>query len=280
MKFSSLYAAAALLGAPTDVRSPDATPTAAPSSDQLTYPVQIEVDISGLLEQQEQRYAEESGSRVHEELRDHLLETYRVVVDTGAPGSATIRVRLAFIDYKASQYRIAIEIERPDGDNPPPLEYQCDGCLDEELIDGVIERAPTLVSSLERQQQAPPPQDSGKPPPDDTTPIEAPRRNVLVAGYVTAGIGVAALAGGVVALTRPIRPIAASLYTSRNWRPLGVGLAVGGGATLATGVTLLVLEYTRCKRHGTCAPQDDHAATAIAPWFGPAAAGVGLSRRF
>lgn len=272
------YALATVLAsnAPTTAEpKPAEDSTVEPAPERLLLPASLVIDVSALLKDQEADAAQRTAERVDEDLRKHLLAEYRTDLNATGPEAATVTIRFAFIDYMGSKYSVSIEVERPDGKNPPPIEYTCEKCLDEELIDGAIEHAEAIVALLQFEPEDT--TDSGN---HDNHPVERPRRGVLVGGYVGVGLGAALLGGGIAAIVVKPRQIEAVPSLNRNYRPLGIGLAVGGAAALATGVVLLATEYTRCKRRGTCEASDSSSATAVAPWVGPEAAGISLHHRF
>lgn len=99
-------------------------------------------------------------------------------------------------------------------------------------------------------------------------------RTLGAMGY--AGIGVGVLGAGLVAAGIPLslradeirgEPGSTSRYTTR---PPGIGLAVGGGAALAVGITLVVVDVVRQRK----------SRVAVVPAVGRGQAGVSIAGRF
>lgn len=128
-------------------------------------------------------------------------------------------------------------------------------------------KAAAEAADAERKPAPPPP------------PVEADerRRRLGPLGYVGIGattLGVGFFAAGIPLLVRPVqtRGEPGGIIEHRLTRPPGVGLSVAGGLTLATGVSLLVLDLVRHrKRKG--------AALSVI-MIGPAGVGSSFTHRF
>ncbi|MEX1364283.1 MAG: hypothetical protein AB1Z98_14245 [Nannocystaceae bacterium] len=263
--------------------APGSGETADRSEDALFYPVRIVVDVTELKKEQPAEDADATQRRIIDELGDKLRQGYhlQVVDDEGVEvDAAQLIIELSWTNYADADYWVSVRVQRPDGHEEPPIEYECVDCFDAELVDQTYARASEFVALVQRPSpvEVIEPSDDGSEPPE-TEPAPR-RRGMRIAGYTAIGVGTLALVGGVVAMTRPPTPADDQTLTYKDFQPLGVGLVVGGSVALATGIALVVTDVVRCRRKGSCTQTPEPAKAAVHPWISPTTAGIGLLRHF
>ncbi|MEM9463300.1 MAG: hypothetical protein AAGF11_54665 [Myxococcota bacterium] len=278
-----ILAVALCLGTAAPAEAQPGPTSSAEAQGELFFPVEIEVDVSALPEAgQPPEVSEETGKRLTEALTNSLSNEYRLrVVEQAGSDVAQVVFRLSFVDYMESHYAITIDVKRPDGRRDPAIAYECQPCFDEELIDGALAQVPEFISRLERSVPSSETgndgdgTDGGK-----TDGGKIGVRPLMIAGYTTIGVGAGTLVGGIIALTRPLEPIEETPWREVTYRPLGIGLAVGGGAALVVGSVLVVVDAIQCKRRGTCARKRGNPTMSLVPILDSTTAGVGVLRHF
>ena len=261
--------------------APESDQMAAASDDALFYPVRIVVDVSELKKEQPPEDADATQRRIVDELGDKLQEGFHVaVVGDEEAEAAELVIHLSWTNYADADYWVSVRVRRPDGREEEPIEYECVDCFDAELVDQTYARAPEFLALVERPTPATGTEstENGSDP-SQTKPT--PRRHGMrIAGYAAMGLGAGVLVGGVVAMTRPPTPAQNQTITYKDYQPLGIGLIVGGGVALATGIALVVTDVIRCRRKGNCKGAPEPATAAVRPWLSPTTAGIGLARNF
>ena len=274
---------AATVGLGALAPAPEDNAEAVEAPAELFYSARVVVDVSELEKKQEAASAEKTRKWLHEDLSALLRDNYRIpVVDEGTD-VATVTVRLVFVDYMDSKYAITIEVTRPDDVPTEPIAYECSGCFEHELSDRMAEEVEAIVERLQREPPAATNVGTDEPDGSEDGPEEPavrPSRPLKIAGYSSIGLGGALLVGGVVALTRPVQAPDDSISGARNWRPLGIGLAAGGGVALATGVALVLVAARRCKASKSCGSPSEAQTTSMSPWLDRSSAGLTFTRRF
>lgn len=264
--------------------APPSEGPAADDDDQMFYPVRIVVDASELEKEQAPDGVERTRDRLTWELGKMLREGHRInVVEDPEVEAAELVIHLSWKDYMGSDYYVSIEVRCPDGREEPPIEWECTDCIDVTLVDRTYERAPQFLAMAQRPVETTAP-DEETPTAEATEPEAEPaprrRRGMMIAGYTAVGLGGAAIIGGAIAWSRPLRVGDDQPRFSTSHKPLGIGLVVGGGITLATGIALVVADAVRCKRSGRCKDEPTPSRTSLHPWLSPTTAGVGLRGSF
>ncbi|MCX4240147.1 hypothetical protein [Paraliomyxa miuraensis] len=242
----------------------DASPSESTASSTAVDAVRFEVDHSALLDQQMAEAAEASARFVREDAVKALGEQHGVaaVDDRDAPA---VVVRLSWKDYENSVYRIEILAQRP-GESLGTVEAFEANCInDTALAEAVVGKLGAALAVLEEPEpqaevgeQEPKPgpgTDHGHETAPPETPDDRPRKPLGVLGR--AGIGVAVVgvgtlvSGGILfAVGERFDPSTRRVpdLDGRNFAPPGVALMVTGGAALAAGAILLLVDRTQAKQ--------------------------------
>lgn len=172
-------------------------------------------------------------------------------------------------------YEVHITLVRARKLLPKPAMVMCE-CGSDEMLErvgeAIAEGAKRLSEAGELRGLEPPP----PPPPSSRPQVEAPREHRRLGAMGYAGIGVSALGVGalVTGIALVLRPVelrgGQSTLSVHSTRPPGVGFAIGGGAALVGGLTLLVVDVVRHRE----------TRIAVAPMLMPRLAGVTIARRF
>jgi hypothetical protein len=212
------------------------------------------------------------------------VEEAGYVLDDSVRADATVRVRLSFFNQEDLDYQIDVDIAA--GEQLVRLEtVGCPHCEVDQLLARVDGRHTEILAALERalvrsREHVPP---EGETPEGETPPVQEqepgkPKPFGTLGGL---GIGLAVLgvgtivAGGVELGRGTIYDDVSRVTTERSFvdhRPVGGALLGVGGVVLAAGVTMLVVDIVRSKKHR-------HAGLAV-PLLGPSIVGLGYTGQF
>lgn len=246
---------------------PAASPPIEAEAPAAIHTVQLEVDHSPLLGKQMKAAAEKSGLFVHEDVTRALREQHgvEVVEDRSAP---SIVVTLAWEDYENSVYRIEIGTRRPGKDLKVAQSFEATCINNSALTKVVVSKLPVALDQLEAPEPAvsepepvPAPKvDEHEPrvqPPDDLARDEAkhPLGKLGRTGIAVGSVGIGALIAGAIVYGRGRRPdhLPGTLEDrqGRDFGPPGIAVMVSGGAALAAGVALLIVDRARARKPAT-----------------------------
>jgi len=154
-------------------------------------------------------------------------------------------------------YRVTVQAMR-DGDpvGPATVPVACE-CNSQELLELVDTEIAKGIAALESNPPEPlepklEPEPEPKPTPvrePDEEPKASKRITGLgIGGIVTASFGVLAAGAGVAMVVIKEQPIEPETFLVRDYRPLGYASLSVGATALIAGVTMLVVDLTRCKR--------------------------------
>lgn len=259
-KVSSAWAvvlAAVLLGppsarvsaAPADAAAAPVEPAALPAA------LEVRVEPATLDSELDRVRVEQRGRAVLDRRAVGLEPGERIVVDlAGEAGGYRVIVR-------AFRHGVPVAHE--------PASFEHDGTIDE-LLDraavAIDDAADRLIAERERVALAarPPAPMTRKQAQDDAEGGERPvaeptprrRFRLRIPGAVAAGLGASMMAGGTILTARGQQPPGDSLLTPEDLLPPGAALLGAGAAFLATGVTLLVIDAVRCRRHPVASCED------------------------
>lgn len=233
---------------------------AAPAEDpEALFPnTRLEVDASAISEQS----STEDASLWEDIIATRLGEEFRAyhipLITMGE--AATFKATISWAgDDDSTDILIEVEISKSD----TPAETRSFICKDCEFAPGaaerIIEEMPTLVPLLEQ----PAPKEEPPPPPVDQTPTteDQPRQKALSAvgwsGVAIGVVGVGLIGGGAFLLTREETTVSPDMQGRRfgtdtyPMRTPGIALAAAGGAALAAGVTMIVIDARRQKKRNS-----------------------------
>ncbi|MEX1363132.1 MAG: hypothetical protein AB1Z98_08400 [Nannocystaceae bacterium] len=255
-----------------------ASTPAAPGPREAMREVALEVDHSALLDHQVPEAAQDTAFFVRSDSTALLRERYGLQVHEGAdPELPAIIVRMAWVDYEESQYRVTIATQRP-GEPVRMLEQLDCECVGSELTTAIAAKLPAALQQLDEPAPEPSPTIAEPEPEPATTadpgpepPTPARIGPVGWAGVGVGGVGAAVLIGGLVLLPRdPVTRGDPGMVDERLPRELGVGLAIGGSVALAAGASMLVVDLVRRRP----------SRVAVHPYGGRGQLGAAASVRF
>lgn len=214
--------------------------------------VEVRVEPVTLDAELDRARVEERAHAVLERQTARLEPGERIVVDLAVDGSG---------------YRVIVRAFRngsPLAEQPAPFDHH--GSSDalllrvEARIEGAIHRLaaarePTLRKSDEAQARA-----------DETS--KRRRFRLRIPGALATGLGASMLAGGALMTSYGVQPPRSDLRAPSDLRPHGVVLMGTGAALLVTGVSLLVVDGVRCRKH-RAACSDTRPTLRPTTWLGP-----------
>jgi hypothetical protein len=246
----------------------------APEQETALVPTRIEFDNSALGPGQQ--------------MADKLLPTWvseafvadydlRLVDDDDA-AEATVQFVLSWASLDDLDWKIEVSVVR-DGRTRFLDPFVCEQCpTEDEVAARIRQQMPQIVEMLRADKADRPAGDpahgKGERPPDDLGPESRRRGDLDALGRVGIGsmsLGAAALIAGGVMIGLDRRGGANPFDESANGvalRPPGIGVAVGGGVALVTGIVLLAVDLRPDRK------------TAIAPTLGRRLVGLSLTTRF
>lgn len=183
-----------------------------------------------------------------------------------------IEIVVGWEDDAASIYAIGVTVERG-GDVLGRSDRSCAQCGTDEVFGQIS----TSIDDLVREQSSP--STEAAPQPTDTprpAPAQAPRRAHRLGALGWTGValtcaGLLVGAGGIALWSkgRVIDPdtVNAAIFEGTNYKPPGIALTLVGGAALASGIVMLVLDAKEGRRR----------RAAVATLFGPQATTVGAT---
>lgn len=240
-----------------------AAPTGSANASESAKPerVVLEVDHDPLLEHQIREAAETSALFVREDVTKALREVYgvEVVEDPAAPA---VLVRLAWVDYDKSVYRVEIAVRRPGQDAKTITRFERHYMHDTALSQGVADSLAEAVAELGKPQETRPQGEAtegaptqatdepGEPEQVDEASNDSPPRaplatmgkagiGLLGGGVVVAGVGAGLLSQGQKLDEQDGQPLE---RTGRDYRPPGIAVLVSGGALIVAGAVMLGLD--------------------------------------
>ncbi|MGH1348988.1 MAG: hypothetical protein ACRBN8_46070 [Nannocystales bacterium] len=244
---------------------------AAPAEDpEALFPnTRLEIDASAISEQS----STEDASLWEDIIATRLGEEFRAyhipLITMGEAATFKATISWAGGD-DSTDIRIEVEISKADA----PAETRSFICKDCEFAPGaaerIIEEMPTLVPLLEQ----PAPKKEAPPPPVDQTPTteDQPRKKALSAvgwsGVAIGVVGVGLVGGGAFFLTREETNAAPDTQGRRSgtdthpMRTPGIVLTAAGGAALAAGLTMVIVDARRQKK------RDSKPSVTLGPTFG------------
>lgn len=231
--------------------------------------VAVEVDPASLLPEEYPPAARASALYVQEDVTTALERQHGFVVfpQEDRPDVPVIVVELDWENYDDAVYRISLATRLP-GQAEDVVTTFTATCIDSTaLTSAVVQRLPEAVEQLREPPHGsaapattPSPSGPGEPEPKaerqpdvEPSPASEPQRRRLgLVGITGVGLGATGLAsmiaGGIV-YSRAIDydPPAGRLRRGRDHQPSGLGLLIGGGAALATGAVLLIVDRARSR---------------------------------
>ncbi|MEM9456662.1 MAG: hypothetical protein AAGF11_20960 [Myxococcota bacterium] len=242
--------------------------SAAPAAERK---VVLEVDHTPLLEKQIARAAEETLFFVRDDSTKLLREKHGITAQEEAdPTLDAIIVRLSWINYEDSQYRVVVSTRRTGEQAQVVEEFECE-CVGSELWGAILERLPAAVEQLDEEPEPEPEpepaapevqlrgsgSDEGDATPSEPEPAERKRKPLGVLGKAGIGVGAAGVvglvAGGVVfSQGKPFDDPTgnAQVRDGSDFETPGVVVMAAGSAALLTGVALLVVDRLRPRTNG------------------------------
>jgi len=284
--------AIAILGSTLGPRAAWAAPTAERGASEAKMPerVGLEVDYQPLLEFQVARAAKTVALFTREDTEKALHEVHGVeVVDD--PSVPSLVVRLSWIHYLDSIYRVEIMARRP-GHEPEVItsierHFVNDTALSEWVAGNLSDVLEELGRPIEEEVgELPPPEESEvvevvevvEEPEEIADDVETPPATrplaaigkvgigLMGTGFVTAGVGV-----GLVVMGKKADEVVGLPLTrgGRDFRKPGIAVVVSGGVLMVSGAVLLVLDRRRAKRREIAGL-----------WVAPARGGLQIGGRF
>jgi len=260
----------------TSIAAPVASETvlASPTTDWVVPGVTIEVDRAMQEDQRIRGWVEDQARAVFER--------------RGAPLGPDDEIRLS-VSGELFDYGIRIELLQHDmllDDQPDAIVCECGT---DEMLERVAE---AIDAGADRLAQVKPMERGvGEASPTDVTgpvPLPAPQRGTErrisglgVAGAVLTGIGGGAVVGGIVMMALGPRALPNAIESERNWRPPGMATLIAGGAVLAAGVSMVVVDVARCRKTDAprrCRHRDE--GLAVGPALQAGGGGVSIVGRF
>ena len=240
-----------------------AAPTGSASAPESIKPerVVLEIDHAALLEHQIPEAAENSAFFVREDVTKALRAAHgvEVVEDPAAPA---VIVRLAWVDYDKSVYRVEIAVRRPGQDAETVTRLERHFMHDTALSQGVADSLAEAVAELGKPPKESPQGEATEEDPTDATgepgdPEQTDEANddpspkaplatmgkagigLLAGGVVVAGVGAGLLSQGRKLDEQDGQPLE---RTGRDYRPPGIAVLVSGGALIVAGAVMLGLD--------------------------------------
>lgn len=235
--------------------------------------VALEIDHAPLLKHQIAEAAEDSAFFVRDDVTKVLREVYGVDV-VEDPAAPVVIVRLSWVNYEKSVYRVEIAIRRPGRDAETITRFERHFMNDTALSQGVADSLADAVAELRTPQDEPQRDQTAEPAPSDApdepgeieqgsnaSAADDSQRRVPLATLGKAGVGL--LAGGVAVVG-----VGAGVLSQgkkfdeqdgqplerpgRDYRPPGIAVLVSGGALLVAGAVMLGLDRRNAaKRKGS-----------------------------
>ncbi len=231
--------------------------------------VALDVEHQQLLEHQAADAAEDSAFFVREDVEKALREHHGLEVVDG-PDAPTIIVRLAWVSYEESIYRVEIVARKPGGESEVVTTIERNFIHDTALSEGVAANLSAVLAELakgepddagssssdgsgDQRPEGPavgPEHDNGLLPRRPLGPLGKTGIGLLATGVVAMGVGAGLLAQGRQPDEMAGEPLTS---TGRDFRPPGGALLGAGGAIAITGAVLLIVDRARAKRRATSA---------------------------
>lgn len=240
--------------------------------------VALEIDHAALLKHQIAESAELSVLFVREDVTKALRHAHamKVVEDSAAPA---LIVRLSWVNYAKSVYRVEIATRRPGQDAKTITQFERHFITDTALSEGVADSLADAVADLRKPQEEPTgktaeadpldepdepdePDEYGEPDAEQTNKAgntddsgsKAPLGTLgkagiglLAGGVVVAGVGAGLLSQGRKIDEQEAQPV---YRTGRDYRVPGIVVLASGGTLAVAGAVMLVLDRTGArKRH-------------------------------
>lgn len=284
---------AALLIAASLALAPDAA-SPSPTASQQVHTIDrviLVVDHTPLLEEQKASQAEKLGRFVREDTTAALQEQHGIDVVEDEDAVAIV-VRLAWVDYEESIYRLDIGVRRPGGRDEVVDTWTIDFANYSQLTGSVVERLPAALERVREPVAEPvvepePESAASAVAPEatdgDDSPSASDDRKPAVLGPVGiagAVVGVAGVVVGAVALdaalsepSRNTDPSDEQGVTGRRPSPGAYAWTATGFGLAAVGITMLVVDLTVLRKRRA-------RAVSVVPSLGPSTAGLQLTTRF
>lgn len=254
-------------------------PTSAPSP----RAVNLTIDVTEL---------GDKGIGLDKVIRDHLgprIEAADFALVGQQEAAIVLRLRLRVLE--SSQYDYGLHFEFVDGTTREPvIEWtDCHACVDDKLMSLLDDRLPAVLLALDTRakqiaKQAEP-VETVEPVPDESEPVDEPKSapnpitGLGIGGSVIAGLGVGALIGGSVELSRGV--VVESFDREQrdriDHRPPGITLVSLGTTAIIVGAVMLGVDLAKQsrKRKRSVARRP-----LVFPILTPNAAGVGTAINF
>jgi hypothetical protein len=215
-----------------------------------------------------------------ERLAPRIAEADFVLADED--GAATVlQVRLRQLQSGEYDYGVHFEFV-DDGHRTPVVDWvECRLCVDETLISILDDRLPAVILALDERAKkltAESAGDGGEP--DDAASMPKPITGLGIGGAIIAGLGVGALIGGGVELSRGVvvESVGEPQRRVTDHRPPGYALVGVGAAALVAGVVMLGVDLAvQSKKRKAPAPAE---RTHLFPLLTPTSVGIGLAGKF
>lgn len=289
-KLSVIVAVSCLSAALTIARPSVASPS--PAAQPNPRAIHLQVDVAEL---------GEKGIGLDKVIRDHVgprLEAANFELVDVPQAAIVVRLRLRVLE--SSPYDYGVHFEFIDGTTrEPAVEWaDCHGCIDAKLMPILDERLPALLLALDErgkrvaaESEAEAEAASGgegetgeeapvEDEPVDTRPRPKPITGLGIGGAIVAGLGVGAVIGGGVELSRGLIVEEATTDERKriDHRPPGYVLVGVGAAAIVAGAVMLGVDLAaqakKRKAHASAA------RTQIVPLLGPESVGLGVGGQF
>lgn len=152
-------------------------------------------------------------------------------------------------------YRVVVNAMRDGAPVGPAAEVARCECNTEKLLDLVDERIAAAVERLRSTPlEEPPPEPQAEPEPEPVTTPSAPppeRRPISglgIGGIATAVASAGLLGGGIAMVVAEPKNVPDFYSRERTWKPPGIAALAVGGAALAAGVSMLVVDVIQCRK--------------------------------
>lgn len=249
---------------------------AAPPADSDPRTVSLQVDVDDLGDK-----GIGLGDKILEHIEPRIAEAdFRIVKDDD---DAAMVLRIRFRALQSSEYDYGVHFEFVEGDSrEPAIEWvDCHMCVDARLIPVLDEQLPALLLALdERADELAVAGNGDGGEPEPVGPMPKPITPLGIGGSIVAAIGVGALIGGSVELSRGV--MTESLQREQrdvtDHRPPGYTLLGVGATALVAGIAMLGVDLSAQSKKRKARAQAERAQ--VFPLLAPGSVGLGIAGRF
>lgn len=222
------------------------------------------------------------GEKILEHIEPRIAAANFRIVEDDADAATVLRIR--FHALKSSQYDYGVHFEFVQGDSrEPAIEWvDCHMCVDARLIPVLDEQLPALLLALDERAEelrAAGSEDRGGEP-EPVEPMPRPITGLGIGGSIVAALGVGALIGGSVELSRGVVTdvVPTEQRKVTDHRPPGYTLVGVGATALVVGLAMLGVDLAAHSKARKARAQNKRAH--VFPLLAPGRVGLGISGRF